>query len=102
MGAQLAKIENKEQNFHLGQLMTDDKIFWTGGKFVDFDFIWEAGFRSKVVPPPPGGTTRWYPLWQIKPDFMGFLQFFFDKSIVFSRLAYILDMKTALDAVFGP
>jgi len=47
MGAQLAKIENKEQNFHLGQLMTDEKIFWTGGKFVDFDFIWEDSSEMK-------------------------------------------------------
>jgi len=49
-----------------------------------------------------GSGARWYPLWQIKSDFMGCSQFFFYKSIVFSRLAYIMDMKTALDAVFGP
>ena len=46
MGAQLAKVENKEQNFYLGHLMTDEKIFWIGGEFVDFSFVW--GDNSEI------------------------------------------------------
>ena len=53
-------------------------------------FEWlSPGFRSKVVPPPPGGTTRWYPLWQIKSDFMGFLQFFLQKYRFFTFSIHI-------------
>jgi len=49
MGAQLAKIENKEQNFYLGHLMTDEKIFWVGGKYVDFEFSWNDGSKIEFT-----------------------------------------------------